>query len=178
MYYGDEIGLARVPIPPEAMRDPWEKNEPGLGLSRDPSRTPFQWDGSPQAGFSSGEPWLPLDPDYCLNNVAALRDDPRSILSLYRRLIELRRKHAALSMGTFRLLSIDGNVLAYERQTDSERLVIALNFGPETQPLPLPLYIADALVLVSTHLDRSGPLSERTLRGHEGLILSAAPQNN
>jgi alpha-glucosidase len=171
MYYGDEIGLARVPIPPEAMRDPWEKNEPGLGLSRDPSRTPFQWDSSPRAGFTTGEPWLPLDPDYRIGNVAVLCNDPFSLLNLYRRLIEVRRKHAALSVGVFRLMRVEGNVLVYERSAGSERVVVALNFGPERHTLQLPPRLADPSVLISTHVDRSGPLSERMLRGHEGLIL-------
>ena len=60
IYYGDEIGMRDVPIPPERVQDPWEKNEPGLGLGRDPERTPMQWDGRPKAGFTTGEPWLPL----------------------------------------------------------------------------------------------------------------------
>src|SRR5262249_55534753 len=60
LYYGDEIGMHDVPIPLEAVRDPWEKREPGLGVGRDPQRTPMQWDASPAAGFSGGTPWLPI----------------------------------------------------------------------------------------------------------------------
>ena len=92
MYYGDEIGLARVEIPPERVQDPWEKNEPGLGLGRDPERTPMQWDGSPNAGFTTGEPWLPLRRRSTRPATSkALPRDPGSILTLYRRLIALRR---------------------------------------------------------------------------------------
>src|SRR6201996_4924642 len=58
MYYGDELGMSNVAIPPDRIQDPFEKNVPGLGLGRDPCRTPMQWDDSPNAGFSSVEPWL------------------------------------------------------------------------------------------------------------------------
>jgi alpha-glucosidase len=58
IYQGEEIGMTDVVIPGEHVRDPWEKNIPGLGLGRDPERTPMQCDGDPNAGFSSVEPWL------------------------------------------------------------------------------------------------------------------------
>src|SRR4029079_12034848 len=61
MYYGDEIGMRDIPIPPELVQDPWEKNVPGLGLGRDPERTPMQWNGAPNSSFTTGTPWLPLD---------------------------------------------------------------------------------------------------------------------
>jgi alpha-glucosidase len=171
MYYGDEIGLARVDIPPEAMRDPWEQNEPGLGLSRDPSRTPFQWDASGHAGFTRGRPWLPLDRDYRKCNVAELRNDPASILNLYRRLIELRRRHRALSVGAFRLLAVEDKVLIYERRDGDERIVIALNLGPDQHPVTTPLDFHGAIVLASTRLDRDDAISELTLRGDEGIVI-------
>lgn len=60
MYYGDEIGMRDVSIPPHRVRDPFEKNVPGLGLGRDPVRTPMQWTDGEFAGFSTAEPWLPL----------------------------------------------------------------------------------------------------------------------
>ena len=168
MYYGDELGLGRVTIPPEAMRDPWERNEPGLGLSRDPSRTPFQWDASPQAGFTRGEPWLPLAPDWPSRNADALGRDPTSILALYRRLIAVRRRHRALSIGAFRLITVADQLLVYERSFGRERVLVALNFRPEPHGVEVPLAGA---VLVSTHLDRTGTISELTLRGDEGVIV-------
>jgi len=168
MYYGDELGLGRVTIPPEAMRDPWERNEPGLGLSRDPSRTPFQWDASPQAGFTRGEPWLPLAPDWPARNADALARDPTSILTLHRRLIAVRRRHRALSIGAFRLITVADRVLVYERSFGRERILVALNFGPEPHGIEVPLTGA---VLVSTHLDRADTISELTLRPDEGVIV-------
>jgi alpha-glucosidase len=72
MYYGDEIGMQDVPIPSERMQDPWEQRVPGLGLGRDPQRTPMQWDETPNAGFTNEDvqPWLPLADDYKAVNVA------------------------------------------------------------------------------------------------------------
>src|SRR6266853_4910625 len=99
MYYGEEIGTTNVPIPPEEVQDPAEKNEPGLGLGRDPERTPMPWDGSLLAGFTSGKPWLPLGPDHASVNVMAMCESRGSILNLYRRLIELRRNNPVLTHG-------------------------------------------------------------------------------
>src|SRR5919198_758685 len=100
LYYGDEIGMPDAVIPPRLVQDPWEKNVPGLGLGRDPERTPMQWDSSPNAGFTTGTPWLPIAADYQTVNVAVERDDPASMLTLYRRLIALRRATPALAVGS------------------------------------------------------------------------------
>jgi alpha-glucosidase len=170
MYYGDELGFGRVTIAPEAMRDPWERNEPGLGVSRDPSRTPFHWDGSRHGGFTTGQPWLPLDPGYPDRNVERLRHDPTSILTLYRWLIALRRQHRALRYGDFRLVAVAGDVLAYERRLRGERLLVALNFGHTPHPVPLPAD-GEAIVLASTHLDRDGPVTQLGLREDEGVVV-------
>src|SRR5204862_3716968 len=91
LYYGDELGMADVPIPPDRVQDPFEKNVPGRGLGRDPERSPMPWEPGRGAGFTAGEPWLPLGADADRRNVALLRADPDSILSLYRRLLALRR---------------------------------------------------------------------------------------
>jgi alpha-glucosidase len=82
LYYGDELGMADVPIPPERVQDPWEINVPGLGLGRDPERTPMQWSAEPNAGFTDRTPWLPLAADYASVNVEAQRAEPGSMLAL------------------------------------------------------------------------------------------------
>lgn len=174
LYYGDELGIGQVAIPPDAVRDPWEKNEPGLGLGRDPARTPFQWDATKNAGFSNGRPWLPLDPDYRARNVAALRDDPTSILCLYRRLLAVRRQHAALNSGTFRLIGVQEDALIYERRLGGERVLVCLNFGDRRQIVSLPEYQGNAVVLASTHLDKASPTTDLNLRPNEGLVLLLA----
>src|SRR5947209_3171326 len=122
MYYGDEIGL---------------QNVPGLGLGRDPYRTPMQWSAARNAGFSDGEPWLPVAADYESRNVEALRDDPCSLLTLYRRLIGLRREHIALSIGDYVAGGIEGDVFWFERRHGETRLIVALNFGHEASAVRL-----------------------------------------
>jgi alpha-glucosidase len=175
MYYGDEIGLPRVDVPFERAQDPWEKNEPGLGVGRDPWRTPMQWDASANAGFSTSQPWLPLDPEYQSRNVATLGNDPRSILTLYRRLIEIRQHHPALSIGDALVVSSEHDVLVLERRCADERLAILLNFGRQNQPLSA--FVSEqATTLLSTHLDRAAATEYRDLRANEGLILLLPPR--
>ena len=133
VYYGDEIGMHDVPIPPERVQDPAEKQQPGIGVGRDPERTPMQWDGTSGAGFTSGTPWLPIAADAGTRNVASERADSTSMLALYRRLLALRRAEPALARGSFRLLPRQGNVLAYVRADSARagggRLLILVNFG-------------------------------------------------
>ena len=146
IYYGDEIGLADVSIPPELVQDPRELNEPGLGLNRDPVRTPMPWDGSPNAGFTSGASWLPLNEDWQKRNVASQSADPASMLNLYRALLRLRRTHPALSIGDFLPVECEGDVLAYERSHRGEKLLVALNLGDEEQALLLPDPVSSLLL--------------------------------
>jgi alpha-glucosidase len=75
LYYGDEIGMRQIPIAPEQVRDPFEKNVPGIGVGRDGCRTPMQWDASTYAGFSTAKPWLPLAHDANHENVVNLEAD-------------------------------------------------------------------------------------------------------
>ena len=115
IYYGEELGLADVPISADQVQDPAEKNQPGVGAGRDPERTPMPWDDSLNAGFTTGKPWLPLNPDYKQRNVSALASDDASILNLYRKLIALRREHTVLVSGNILEVSADGAILSYQR---------------------------------------------------------------
>ena len=171
MYYGDELGLEQVPIPPDRVQDPWEKNEPGLGLGRDPCRTPMPWDASDNAGFTTGEPWLPLNPDWRGRNVAAARDDPASLLSLYRRLLALRRSSAALSLGDYLEVSADDGVLVYERRAGGERLLIALNLTDDARTLSV---APGAALILSTSpvAQAAAPDGGLRLGPNEGAILA------
>jgi alpha-glucosidase len=171
MYYGDELGLQNVPIPPQRVQDPWENNEPGLRLGRDPYRTPMQWSAGLNAGFSDGEPWLPLSADHETRNVETLQDEPRSILTLYRRLIVLRREHPALSIGAYVGGGVEGNVLWFERHHAATRLIVVLNLAREPSALHLR---GGARLLLSTHLDREGERVgiDLALRSDEGVVLA------
>jgi alpha-glucosidase len=169
LYYGEEIGMSNVDIPPEAVRDPWEKNVPGLGLGRDPCRTPMCWTGGPGAGFTTGVPWLPIGEQFALVNVADEGRNPHSLLSLYRALLALRRAEPALSLGSYRELCADPQLFIYERSQGSRRLLIALNFGDTPYPLPPPP--EPIRILLST---QGGPRPARrsatVLDGHEGIV--------
>ncbi len=126
LYYGDELGMENGDISPDRVRDPRELREPGLGLGRDPVRTPMAWDDSPHGGFTTGEPWLPPGAGWQKRNVAGELADPASMLSFHRALLAIRRTSPALTTGSIRLIETAGAVLAYEREEDGERMVIAL----------------------------------------------------
>jgi glycosidase len=114
LYYGDELGIGRVDIPPAQVQDPRELREPGLGLGRDPVRTPMQWDAD--GSFTEAEhPWLPFAPDQATVNVAAQQDDPGSLLQLYRRLLAARRH---IADAPYRTLSVHDNVQTNARGDD------------------------------------------------------------
>ena len=169
MYYGDEIGMPDVEIPPGSVVDPWELRMPGLGLGRDPCRTPMQWDESPEAGFTTGTPWLPLAPDWQSDNVALLRENAGSILCLYKALLEHRRASPALTHGSYRRLSTEGDVLLFLRTHETGSRLVALNFDDQPALARLPPGMSGRVAL-STHLDRSGePVpGELPLRPDEG----------
>jgi len=169
LYQGDEIGIGRVAIPQDRIRDPQDLRQPGLGIGRDRSRTPMAWDAGPHAGFSTGEPWLPLHPDWPVRNVAAQTGDPGSILSLYRRLLTLRRTEPALSMGSFALVDAPAGVLAYDRIEGDRRLRILLNLRDAAVTVDGPGVDWPGTVMLST-LD--GEPEPGMLRANEGLILS------
>jgi len=173
LYYGDELGLSDVTIPVAQVLDPRELREPGLGLGRDPVRTPMPWDRNENAGFTTARPWLPLNADWPTRNVARMAEEPHSILTLYRRLLAARRTRLALSIGGFALLDAEGDVLAYERRHKTERLIVALNLGGRPHRLKLPDWASDCRALLSTIADaapaRDGAL---LLRGNEGVILT------
>jgi alpha-glucosidase len=135
IYQGEELAMRDVFIPPEGVQDPWEKNVPGLGLGRDPVRTPMPWSSEPQGGFTSGDPWLPLNE--ATSDVQQQRADPASCLCLYRALLRLRRAESALSVGSYVPVQYNDAVLVYERCYQNRRLRIGLNMTDRTQEMPV-----------------------------------------
>lgn len=173
IYYGDEIGMQDVMIAPEQVRDPYERNVPGLGLGRDPARTPMQWDATPHAGFTAGVPWLPLAVDFATVNVAVERSTADSLLQLYRLLIALRRKEPSLIHGWYHTYMVTDRVLAYTRGDDQKRFLVALNLGGAAQQLELNNIGSKGRLLLSTHLDREGEAINKSvaLRAAEGVVI-------
>jgi alpha-glucosidase len=171
IYQGEEIGMSDVAIPRDKIADPWERNVPGLGLGRDPVRTPLPWDAGPHGGFTSGEPWLPLGPDHRAVNVAAQMQDRHSMLSLYRALLVLRRREEALVSGAWGPMGASEQVLAFERRSGTRALAIALNLSDTPSAIAI---AGKGNLLLSTHLDRSGSDGSGDilrLRPNEGCIV-------
>ena len=120
VYQGQELGLPDAEIPPDRVVDV---------DGRDPERTPIPWEPGPGAGFTDGEPWLPVDDSLNAREQAA---DPRSSLTLFRRLAALRRELPELQSGTQRTVEAGPDVLAWLRD---ERILVAVNFAGEPRPL-------------------------------------------
>lgn len=173
LYYGDELGMHDVPIASAKMLDPFEQHVPGLGLGRDPQRAPMQWDGSPQAGFTQGNPWLPVADDYAAVNAAFEREDPNSMLTLYRRLIELRAKHRALQVGHYAPVDVGERVYCYVRRHGDEAFLVGVNFSSEAATVES-AELHRGRIRLSTHLDREGEevSGKLLLRGDEGVMVA------
>ncbi len=172
LYYGEEIGMGCERLPRSALRDPLGKATwPLQGLGRDPERTPMQWDAGHNAGFSGGEPWLPVNSDYRSRNVAAQEGDPTSLLSWYKALLALRRSKGALREGSMAFLDLDGEVLAYERKAEGgARILVLLNFATRPRRVRLP---AASLVLLGSARGAGASLGavEQVLGPCEALVI-------
>ncbi len=146
LYYGEELGLTQVEIPFERLQDPEAIANWPLTLSRDGARTPMPWQGdAPAAGFSRGEPWLPLGADHAALAVDRQTADPDSLLAWTRRLIALRHAHPALTAGSMRILVAEGDLLVFARSGEGETLRCAFNLG--MTPLPTPAALAGGRVV-------------------------------
>jgi alpha-glucosidase len=178
IYYGDELGMIQVSVPTERMSDPLERNMPGFGLGRDGARTPMQWDGAVFGGFSRHEPWLPLADDFSIRNVFDQAQSQDSMLNLYRRLISLRFRTPALVIGSYRRVSVEGEMLVFVRQHTRESVLVALNFGSSAATVNVGQKGRLGRILLSSGGSRDGePVGGRLeLHGNEGLVI--APETN
>lgn len=157
LYYGEEIGMRDGRLRYRDLRDPYTKRFWPFRTGRDPARTPMQWDGSPQAGFTSGQPWLPVSANASTINVAQQSTDPASLLSLYRRLIRLRRATPALRQGIYTPLeSTAPHCLVFLRSLEEPaasipRILVAINFASSRLTASVPAMKREGRVLISTH---------------------------
>ncbi len=121
LYAGEEFGLVDAEVPREQQQDPQGR--------RDGCRAPIPWDATPAHGWRRTDNWLPFPPDSSTRNAATLRSDPASILHLYRRVVGFRRSSQALRVGDMVVLDAPPGVVAWERTTDDERVVIVINMS-------------------------------------------------
>ncbi|MDH5823807.1 alpha glucosidase [Luteimonas sp. RD2P54] len=138
LYQGEELGLPEAEVPFEALQDPY-----GIAFwpsfkGRDGSRTPLPWNGDAGAGFTTGEPWLPIPAAHRARSVATQQDDPSSVLNAVRRFLRWRSAHPALVEGGIRFLDAPEPLLAFERTHRSGTLLSAFNLSPGAVDWRLP----------------------------------------
>lgn len=191
VYQGEEIGMTNVRFPSiEDYNDPDTRNryhqlvlsgmDPAMALaraqleSRDNARTPMQWDSSESGGFTTGKPWLNVNPNTRQINVAAQRQDPHSVYQCYRNLIALRKEHSALSRGELELPNTGcEELIAVVRRTGTETLLAFHNFSRQGHEIPAGLLENAGDVLLSSY-DREGGYQGSSLRPYESVIFRAA----
>lgn len=137
--------------------------------ARDNGRTPFQWDNSLNAGFTTGSPWLKVNPNYTTVNVAAEEKDSSSCLNYFRKLVKLRKDNLVLVYGKYTLLDRDNpNVYAYTRELDGKKLLVLLNFTNKAASANTGIDITKAKVLIDNY---GKPSSNAELQPYEAKVL-------
>lgn len=168
LYYGEELGMTNRWWPRSRVQDPMGRKAWPIYQGRDASRTPMLWSNVAGAGFTTGRPWLDIDPDADRLCVEAAGRDPASLLNFYRSLTWLRKRTPALQTGAYELL--DGCVpalFAYRRRRQAQSILVALNFSGSAVEVPSEI---DANVLLSTG-ERGGRVKGRAvLAPYEVLI--------
>ena len=174
IYYGDEIGMRDVAIPFEEVQDPQGLNMPDKNLSRDPARTPMQWNSHTNAGFTDGKPWLRLHKTFQRQNVDTEKESPYSMLSLYRKLIDLRQAEPSLHRGDYTPVYSDTQVLAYTRQAQgNDTFLILLNLSHRPCYFtPSNFTFSGSVVIASSpELEGASYTNKISLEGDEGVII-------
>ncbi|MDF2385621.1 DUF3459 domain-containing protein [Nostoc ellipsosporum NOK] len=165
LYYGEELGLDQVEIPFEALQDPEAIANWPRTLSRDGARTPMPWSSTaPELGFTSGRPWLPVGPNHEALAVDVQDADPASLLAWTRRVLALRGASPALRTGDIAFHDAPGELLAFERAAEGERLLCLFNLGDAAQHWT-PASASHWRPLLAT-----GGVGDWTFAPHSGLI--------
>lgn len=176
IYYGEEIGMRHGVISKDAQKDPLWNMAPKIVKyfieNRDGARTPMQWSNRKYGGFSNQDPWLPINPDLKVRNVEAQSYNDASTLSLYRKLLALRKQHAVLQEGRQEFLNLaNKNVLGYRRMSDDEEIIGLLNFSSQREQVRLEEW---AWVIFSTvQKNYNQQVLDVVLEPYEGILLSS-----
>lgn len=187
IYQGEELGMTNYPFKdPEDFHDiesihayeEWCKSGrvsheefwPCItGISRDNARTPMQWDESAQAGFTKGEPWMPVNPNYKEINAKAALEDPGSVFYHYQKLIALRKQYPIIVHGDYKLLFADSEeIFAYQRTLGKEKLLVVCNFTDQETAFTLPEEFAGGRYLIANY---KNPGKEGVLRPYEAFAV-------
>ena len=184
IYQGEEIGMTNVKYDIDDYRDVEihnmyrERIEAGYSKDdimhsiyakgRDNARTPMQWDDTENAGFTDGTPWIRVNDNYKEINAKAQINDPDSIFSCYKKLIQFRKEYSVLVDGDFDLLlENDENIFAYQRKNDKQTMVVVCNFFDKTIEMPLEDEVKDMQILLASY---SGIEDTSVLRPYEARI--------
>jgi oligo-1,6-glucosidase len=188
-YFGDELGMNNVKFDKiEDYKDiesiNWYKGIQKEGgdlkaflesqkiAARDNGRTPFQWDNTANGGFTTGTPWLKVNPNYTEINVAAEEAKPESPLNYFRKLTALRKKELTLVYGKYALLDADNeSVYAYTRELNGRKLLILLNFKEKEATANTGLDLSKAKVLLGNY---NAPSTDGKLKPYEAVIMELA----
>jgi oligo-1,6-glucosidase len=136
--------------------------------ARDNGRTPFQWDSSNHAGFTTGTPWIKVNPNYTTVNVASEEKDSLSCLNYFRKLIKLRKENLVLVYGKYQLLDKDNpSVYAYTRELGEKKILVVLNFTDKPAPVSTGINMNNAMLLIDNYGKAS---SASTLRPYEAAV--------
>ena len=183
IYQGEELGMTNLKLPLEQYVDveihnlfrdrtaeghsPQSVMESIWARGRDNARTPMQWTAGENAGFTTGKPWLAVNPNHATINAEAALEDPDSVFYHYQKLIALRKAHRVFRDGSFTLLCPeDESVFAYTRDTEEEHLLVVCNFTGAEQPFAIPEGFEAAETLLSNYPDRAA-----VLRPYEAYLL-------
>lgn len=189
IYQGEELGMTNYPFQtPADFRDIESINaykewcESGIvshelfwpcitNISRDNARTPVQWDDSENAGFTTGTPWIQVNPNYKEINAKAEVADPNSVFHYYQKLIALRKKYPVVVYGKYELLlPEDEELFVYTRTNENEKLLVVCSFTEQERTIELPEEFIGAGCIIS-NMDNSYEQKEVTLKPYEAFVL-------
>ena len=139
--------------------------------SRDNARTPMQWDDSENAGFSTGTPWLAVNPSYKTINAKFEEKDPNSVLNFYKKLIKLRKASETVIYGSYELLlAEDENIFAYIRAYENEKILVVCNFSKDNIAFDIPKEFKKGNIFISNY-DRENIIDFTQLKPYEAIAV-------
>lgn len=187
-YYGDELGMTNIRFDSiEDYHDVDTRNK-YIGLknkggdlkaflegqkqtSRENGRTPFQWDTTKNAGFTTGKPWLKVNPNYTIINAEAQEKDPNSTLNYFRTLVQLRKKEPAFVYGKYTLLDRENpNVFAYIRELEGKKILVLLNFSEKKSAFNIGVSTSKSKIILDNYTGTKN-FKKNVLRPFEAVII-------
>ncbi|MFV8377223.1 glycoside hydrolase family 13 protein [Flavobacterium sp. LB3R33] len=187
-YYGDELGMTNIRF--DSIEDYHDvdtrnkyislKNKGGdlkaflegqKQTSRENGRTPFQWDTTKNAGFTTGKPWLKVNPNYNLINAEVQEKDPNSTLNYFRKLVQLRKKEPVFVYGKYTLLDRENpNIFAYTRDIEGKKVLVLLNFSEKESSFNIGIPITKSKIILDNYTNTKN-LKKNILRPFEAVII-------